>query len=413
MTAPETMAVVEALSARGATVRFVGGCVRDAALGRPVTDVDIASPDPPEEVIPLIEAAGLRAVPTGIAHGTVTAISSGRPYEITTLRRDVETYGRHAKVAFTDDWVEDAGRRDFTFNAMFCDVDGTLYDPFGGLADLHAGRVRFVGEARTRIEEDVLRLLRFFRFYAHYGRPPPDPEALVACAQMAPRLPDLSGERVRTETFKLLAAPDPMPAVELLAKHGIFRHFLPEAAGQTEFSVLARLVEIERRLARAEPVCRLAALVGAETDDAEPIRDRLRLSNADTTRFQALLRPTVVVDAEMGAPAARRTLYCLDAGPFRDLVLLAWAGDPTAGLDLDAPYAGLLALSEDWRPPTFPLAGRDVVALGVPRGPRVGELLAAVEDWWVEGDFSADREQALDRLQKLAGESAAGANGET
>ncbi|MEE8534186.1 MAG: CCA tRNA nucleotidyltransferase, partial [Alphaproteobacteria bacterium] len=231
MKAPATRAVVDALTADSAEVRFVGGCVRDAVAGRKVTDVDIATPDPPETVTRLLEAAGIRVVPTGIAHGTVTAVIRHRHFEITTLRRDVETYGRRAKVAFTDDWTADAARRDFTINALFCDPDGTLYDPFGGIDDLDAGRVRFVGDAVKRIKEDVLRLLRFFRFYAHYGRPPPDAEALAACRAMARALPGLSGERVSAELLRLLAAPDPAAVLALMIEAEVLAFVLPEVAG--------------------------------------------------------------------------------------------------------------------------------------------------------------------------------------
>ena len=228
MTAPDSRAVLEALQAEGAEVRFVGGCVRDALAGRPVKDIDLATADPPEKVISLLEQAGLKAVPTGIAHGTVTAVSDHHPYEVTTLRRDVETHGRHATVAFTDDWAADAARRDFTFNALSCRADGTLFDPYEGEADLRAGRVRFVGDARERIEEDYLRLLRFFRFHAHYGRGEPDRAGLAAAAALAPKLVRLSGERIRTEIFTLLKAPDPVPVLEVMARHRIFAAVLPD-----------------------------------------------------------------------------------------------------------------------------------------------------------------------------------------
>ncbi len=259
MEAPATRAVIAALTARGAQVRFVGGCVRDALLGRPVTDVDIATPDEPGRVIELLETAGLKAVPTGVDHGTVTAVAFGRPFEITTLRHDVETYGRRARVAFTDDWTADAARRDFTFNAMSCSPEGRIHDPFGGIADLRARRVRFVGRAEDRIREDVLRLLRFFRFYAHYGAPPPDPEALSAARSLAPLLPTLSGERIAAETLKLLAAPDPAPVMGLMREQGVLAHVLPEAQ---RIDRLARLTAIETALGLPlEPVRRLAAVL--------------------------------------------------------------------------------------------------------------------------------------------------------
>jgi poly(A) polymerase len=216
MTAPETSAVLVALRGEGETTRFVGGCVRDAVLRRPVEDVDLATSHPPETVMSLLAAAGLRAIPTGIAHGTVTALSGGRRYEITTLRHDVETYGRHARVAFTDDWRADAARRDFTMNAISCDPDGTLHDYFDGLADLAAGIVRFVGEPEARIREDVLRILRFFRFHARYGRGQPDPSALAACAQLSVLVPNLSKERVSAELKKILK--EPVAALRTLAR---------------------------------------------------------------------------------------------------------------------------------------------------------------------------------------------------
>ncbi|MGE4220379.1 MAG: CCA tRNA nucleotidyltransferase, partial [Alphaproteobacteria bacterium] len=258
MTEPATQRVMRALAEGGAGARFVGGCVRDALLGRPIRDIDIATDGSPERVTAILAAAGIKVVPTGFAHGTVTAVVDHRGFEITTLRVDVETFGRHARVAFTDDWVADAARRDFTFNAMSLETDGTLHDPFGGEADLRARRVRFVGAARQRIEEDVLRLLRYFRFHAHYGAPPPDAEALDACRAMAPRLPDLSAERVAAELMKLLAAPDPVPVLRLMRAEGVLARVLDEAR---DLARLARMVRID---AAADPLRRLAALLPSD-----------------------------------------------------------------------------------------------------------------------------------------------------
>ncbi|HLB80423.1 MAG TPA: CCA tRNA nucleotidyltransferase [Dongiaceae bacterium] len=405
MTAAETRAVLDALTAEGGEVRFVGGCVRDAVLGRPVKDVDIATHDPPERVIALLERAGLKAVPTGIEHGTITAVVGGKHFEITTLRRDVETYGRRARVEFTDDWAADAARRDLTMNALFCGPDGTLYDPFGGLADLRAGRVRFVGEARERIREDVLRLLRFFRFYAHYGRPPPDPEALAAAKALAPLLPTLSGERVCGETFKLLRAPDPAPVFELMAGEGVLARFLPEAANLAR---LGALVAIEAAVAGADPVRRLAALLDGTRASSAAVATRLRLSNRERDRLIGLAEaPPLSPDLD---PAARRRLrHRLGAERFRDLALLAWAGGAAAPPD-SAAWRDLLA-GADWTPPAFPVKGKDAVRLGVPAGPEVGRLIAAVEEWWAAEDFRPDRKACLKKLRELAAEGPAPTHG--
>ena len=286
MTAPETKAVIAALTAGGAEVRFVGGCVRDAAIGRAVTDVDIATHDLPETVIELLQAARLKVVPTGLKHGTVTAVVKGQHFEITTLRRDVETFGRHARVEFTDDWAADAARRDFTMNAMFLGIDGTLYDPFGGLADLRAGRVRFVGDARQRIKEDVLRLLRFFRFHARYGRGAPDAEGLAACRALAPLLPTLSAERVRDETLKLLRAPAPADVLRLMAREDILARYLPEAH---KFERLAALTALPTERDAPDGLRRLAAVLDVDGAGAREVATRLRFSNAEIKRLGAAL----------------------------------------------------------------------------------------------------------------------------
>ena len=403
----ETRAVVAALGRDGAEVRFVGGCVRDALAHRPVKDIDLATRDPPEKVIALLEAAGIRAIPTGIAHGTVTAVTGARHFEITTLRIDVETDGRRAKVAFTDDWAADAARRDFTINAMSCSLAGDIYDPFDGMFDLAQGRIRFVGRAAERIQEDALRLLRFFRFYATFGRPPTDPEALSACRGLAPLVDALSGERVRAELFRILLAPDPASVISLMQGERVLERVLPEAGDVGRLRVEAWLTTTALRLDGLEPdaLRRLAALVRVNHDGALRIAARLRLSNAERDRLAVLAEPPVALGPEMDGRVRRRAFHELGAGVARDLALLAWAEEiaknphPPPGRN-DA-WTALVADAGAWTPVAFPLKGRDALALGIPSGERVGELLGAVERWWIDGDFRAGREECLAKLKEL------------
>ena len=392
MQAPATLAVIAALRAEGGeeAARYVGGCVRDTLLGLPAAlaaqdeggaalDVDIATSLAPPRVLTALERAGLRAVPTGIEHGTVTAVSQGRPFEITTLRRDVETDGRHAVVAFTDDWAKDAARRDFRLNALYAEPDGRLHDPTGGgVADALAGRVVFVGEARTRIAEDYLRILRFFRFQAWYGRGVPDAEGLAACAGLADGLAGLSAERVAKELLKLLAAPEPLAAVQAMAQAGVLARLPLEA----EVSGLARLCAVERALELpADATLRLAAL---SAGSAEALARRLRLSNAIRDRLVAAAEP-IDLEATLAEPqAVRRGVYALGGATLRDRLVLHAA-------PADAPrLAPAVALAQAWRPPSFSLGGAEIKAAGVAQGPDVGRVRRAVEAWWIAHDFPND-----------------------
>ena len=394
MIAPPTRAVIGALADAGIAARFVGGCVRDALLGRPIADIDIATPARPEAVIAALEKARIKAVPTGIEHGTVTAIVDApeppRHFEITSLRRDVETYGRRARVAFDADWAEDAARRDFTINAIYLDPDGTLHDPVGGLADLEVHRVRFVGEPAQRIAEDVLRVLRYYRFEARFGTGSGDAAARAACRAAVPLLPNLSAERVAQELIRLLAVPDPLPALRMMAEDGVLAAILPEA---TRLDRLQRLIALEPL---PDPLRRLAALIEVDAAGAVALAERLRLSNEQRDRL-AGLAPPWPLDPAGDARAQRLALYRLGAERYRDLALLLAADEAVDGARLDE----LLALTTSWKPPRFPLKGRDVTALGIPPGKRVGELLAAVCQWWEEGDFAADRAACLQRLKEI------------
>jgi poly(A) polymerase len=402
MSAPETQALIAALVQDGGQVRFVGGCVRDAIAGRPVKDIDLATPERPETIIGRLKMNGIRAIPTGIEHGTVTAVIGTRHFEITTLRHDVETFGRQARVAFTDDWDEDAARRDFTINALSADPDGTLHDPFGGRADLAAGRVRFVGDPETRIREDVLRLLRFFRFHAYFGRGAPDAPSLAACRTLAHLLPTLSGERVAAETLRLLLAPDPAAVIQLMASERVLAHILPEL---TNIARLRALVPIATQCATQDAIRRLASLLPRDGAAARAVAARLRLSNADRDRLVALAMPEQAIHPGLDAPARRRALHHLGADAFRDLALLAWAGRAGGG-DLKpgdaAQWHALVRAADDWTALSLPVRGADVLALGVPAGPRVGKLMKEIERWWVEGDFRADRAACLRKLKQLA-----------
>ncbi len=398
LTRPETKAVFAALAARGFAARAVGGVVRNALLGRPVTDVDIATPARPDEVMAAAQAAGLAAVPTGIDHGTVTVIANHVPYEITTLREDVETHGRHATVAFTDDWTADARRRDFTINALYCSADGEVLDPLGAYPDLAQRRVRFIGDARARIGEDYLRILRFFRLTADYGEGPPDAESLAACVAERAGLGRLSAERVRQEMLRLLVALRGPELVRAMLDYGLITLVLPAAPRPT---LLDRLAALEAALGLTpDPVLRLAALAVEVPEDADRLRDRLRLSNEEHAR----LARTAVLMPDLGpnAPesAAKACLYAEGEAGYRHRVLIAWArsGDPPASQG----WRDRLALPERWQPPRFPLGGADVMALGLPAGPRVGELLRALEAWWIAGDFSADGGALRAKLAEMA-----------
>ncbi len=367
---PDIARIVTALG----DCRFVGGAVRDALAGQPVGDIDIATPEEPPETVRRLGAAGLKVRTYGIDHGVVLAIGERRHFEVASLRRDVGTDGRRAVVAWTRDWREDAARRDFTVNAMSASPGGRLFDYFGGRADLAAGLVRFVGDPERRIREDVLRVLRFFRFTARFGSLPGDPASLDAAVRLAPLMDTLSGERLRAEVLGLLAAPDPAPAAALMAARGVFRPILPAAEGTDR---LARTVAAEARLGLApDPVRRLAALL------ARPDPGRLRLSAAETERLNALAERK---------PLDRATLYREGRARFTDRLLLAGGDEAGEALLAEPP------------PPPFPLKGRDLRTRGVPPGPALGRLLRALEDWWIAEAFRPDRAACLAELDRRLG----------
>lgn len=394
------LAVIHALAEAGFEARYVGGCVRDAVLGRADadranTDIDIATVAPPETVTKILAAKGIGVVPTGIEHGTVTAIVDRHPFEVTTLRRDVETDGRRAKVVFTDRWEEDAARRDFTMNALSATPAGRVADFFGGREDLAAGIVRFVGEPQARIAEDVLRLLRYFRFHAHYGKGEADQTALVACRSFAHRLPSLSGERIRTEILKLLKAESAAAVWRLMLENGIVSHVLPQARDSER---LAALVEREAKFRlEADPLRRLAAVHGGGVAVARAVSDRLKFSRIEADRFAAALAEEPPIAPEIAGQALRAALYRLGRERLLDRWLLAIAA---TGLP-HASAAERLREIERWPIPALPVRGADVLALGVDPGPAVKILLGRVEDWWMAADFRPDRAACLSQLERL------------
>jgi poly(A) polymerase len=401
MALPATQAVMAALEAAGGEdcARFVGGCVRNALLRRPVSDIDIATTLEPPQVTAALGEAGIRAIPTGVEHGTITAVCQGRPFEITTLRRDVETDGRRAVVAFTKDWAEDAARRDFRLNALYADARGRLYDPTGGgIEDARGGAIVFVGDARTRIREDALRIPRFFRFLAWYGRREPDSTALAACAELALLVETLSAERIGAELMKLLAADDPRQAVRLMDQVGVLRRLVPRAADLARFEALVR-VETEI-LFEEDPLLRLAALLPQEPSAGVETARRLRLSNAERDRLEAALGTQPRLVSWMSPREMRRIVYRLGVPTFCDRVLLAWAGSDRPAATVQ--WRALLPMARSWTPPTLPLSGDEVAAAGVPRGPQIGAVLREVEAWWIDHDFPDDKLSIMERLKAVA-----------
>jgi poly(A) polymerase len=365
---PEMRRLLDVLGGSEGATRFVGGCVRDTLLGLPVSDVDLATRLTPQDVLDRLQRAAIKAVPTGLAHGTVTAVIGGKPVEVTTLRRDVATDGRRATIAYTEDWREDAARRDFTINALSSDPkSGELFDYFEGLGDLEARQVRFIGEPLSRIAEDHLRILRFFRFHARFGSGEPDAAGLEACSGRANDLMALSRERIADELLKLLALPDPAPTLALMIERGILKPVLPEIVSAER---LAALVEAERAAGvEGHPLRRLAALLPTDPQAAEAVASRLRLSKKAVKRL--------ALAAERGSGDPKRLAYRIGTDSAVDRLLLA--GEPVEALD-------------GWQPPRLPLTGGDLIAMGLEAGPQVARTLQEVEREWVEAGFPAGRD---------------------
>lgn len=391
---PGLDAVLGGLQRIGGVTRLVGGCVRDAVIGRAIGDVDLATTLTPQGVMEGLVAEGLQVVPTGLAHGTVTVIAAHRPFEVTTLRRDVATDGRRATIVFTDDWAADAARRDFTMNALYADADGTLYDPAEGLCDLRAGRVRFIGDATARIEEDFLRVLRFFRFHAWYGVGALDVDGMMAAAAARDKLSGLSGERVQKEMLRLLAAPEPLAALAAMVENGILAALAP---GPFHLERLGRAIAAERSLGlEADPLRRLAVFLSPEA--RIEVAARWRFSNKDAGRLSDLTKAAPVPSTTMNAKALRRVLYALGGALTSDRAILDWAGDEAG--DISA-LRMIVERAREWERPQLSVNGGDLVAAGVPSGPRVGALLSALEAWWMDMDFVPDAAAQRAKIKEL------------
>ena len=413
---PQTRTLVHAFADTGQELRFVGGAVRDGLLGRAVREVDAATPATPERVTALLEQAGIKAVPTGIDHGTITAVVDGKPFEITTLRKDTACDGRHAEIAYTDSWEEDAQRRDFTMNALYCSPEGDLFDYTGGAEDGRAGRVRFIGEATQRIEEDGLRILRFFRFFAHYGEGEPDVAALAACGEKAAMLDSLSGERIQTEMLKLLTSPNIAATLGQMQQTDVLPHVLPLPAVPPSLTHLPNMCAALDCGQDGEValVLLLRSLPESERSEAlEELAARWKLSGMTQKRLKILLAEKLLA-AGTDEATLKRHIRRLGAEWFGDLVLIS-ACTPSLTLPLQgersggeaatggggvkelSSYRAMRTLAREWQPPTFPITGDDLKTLGIAPGPDMGRLLKELESYWEAEGYAPDRKALLGR----------------
>jgi poly(A) polymerase len=382
--------------------RFVGGCVRDSILNKPVTDIDIATPHLPEAVMEKLRLHEIKVIPTGLKHGTVTAIIGDMGFEITTLRKDVDCDGRHAEVEFTDDWEADAARRDFTMNAMSAGIDGKIYDYFGGEHDLKHGLVRFVGDARQRCREDILRILRFFRFNAYYGNGIFDGEAQAACLEFASKITTLSGERIQTEMLKLLSAPKPQNSLYKMDELGILKHILP-----TNINMIAldKFIELEARLVlRVSPLLRLAVMLDSgiiSSDDLEDVLGLWKLSNKQMRYLElVMLSP---FEFSIDIVEQNKFIRVLGREIFRDIILVKWAEDVALRDDDSGEfYQAAIANANAFEIPVFPVSGEDLKAIGIEQGRALGKALRLGEEWWEASGYNATKAEVLKYIKQIS-----------
>nr|WP_316655242.1 CCA tRNA nucleotidyltransferase [uncultured Gellertiella sp.] len=404
--APSLTRVLRLLNGEGAETRVAGGAVRNSLMQIPVADIDLATTLLPDDVIARAQDAGIKSVPTGLAHGTVTLVADGAVFEVTTLRRDVETDGRHAEVSFSTDWQEDANRRDLTINGLYADIDGRVIDLVGGIRDIGSGTIRFIGDASQRVAEDHLRILRFFRFFALYGRGRPDADGLRAAARVRDKLKTLSAERVWSELKKLLAAPDPGRALLWMRQAGVLGEILPESE-KWGIDAIPALVETGTLLGwRPEALLRLAAIIPPDAERLRGLAARLRLSKTEAAFLDAFATAPEIAE-DLAGTALDRLLYRRSKQGIVTRLKLAVAksragvGAPAADLARGLALQALLARALAFEKPVFPLSGADLLAEGMSAGPEIGTILATLETIWIEKNFHPDRADLMARLQTL------------
>jgi len=398
-------ALFAALNRDGGEVRVVGGAVRNTLLGTKVSDVDLATTHLPEQTVRLAKEAGFKPVPTGIEHGTITVVVQGQPFEVTTLRKDIETNGRHAKVAFGTDWKTDAERRDFTINALYATADGDVIDYVGGLTDIETKTLRFIGDAEERIREDYLRILRFFRFFAWYGSGRPETDGLRASARLKDGLNQLSAERVWSELKKLLSAPDPSRAMLWMRQSGVLSAILPESE-KWGIDTIHGLVRAEADLDwQVDALLRLESIVPPDAARMTELGKRLKMSNAERARLEAWARADAI-KSETSEQALKKLIYRGSSQAVNDRIRLAYASARQEAAASDEAmiraggYSRLLDAVEKYEPLVFPVTGGDLLSLGIEKGPGLGEALRGLETLWIDSGFSLDREALLDKLDR-------------
>ncbi|ENN91244.1 CCA tRNA nucleotidyltransferase [Bartonella bovis] len=393
------------LSLDGEEARIVGGAVRNQLLNQPISDIDIATTCLPQQVIKRVEQEGFKAIPTGVDFGTVTVVIESRCYEVTTLRSDIETDGRYAKVSFCRDWKKDAQRRDFTINALYCDASGQLYDEVGGLNDIESKTIRFIGVAKDRICEDYLRILRFFRFFAWYGEGRPDTQGLKACISLKQGLHKLSSERIWGEMKKLLTASDPTRALLWMRQSGILTLILPETE-KWGIDVIHPLVKIERILGwKADPLLRLESLLPPDCVRLHDMAHRLRLSNEEKKRLQEWAK-LEMIKSNCSDVCVKKLIYFHGRQPVLDQLSLSLASvcvgilDENEILQKAEYYLQLYHLAQQWQIPTFPISGKDLMKKGLVHGVLLGQKLKELENTWVKSGFLMDRNELLEKIEQ-------------